>query len=310
MTLLDKFKAIPQETVDYIRDRDIASRMQIDGISTEIATFVGLTANKDYIRACYEQLVNRKILAADSLDLYNSFAASIHEVLVRIYQGSELSSVYYFTEEMVKTASQAAVSYPASDADLWTHQIIRMPPTGGAAYWASEIDWTVTMEGRGRFNVPAQLFFATDTMFAHVLFVTDPELPIIYPIPGGEDRVLLPSAPKKYGLSSYAVWRFLDSPIVGTTPMRFSRAERHRMKKLTPREWGPLLVTLRRAQNSAATTPEATDWSCRWIVSGHWRNQWCPSTETHRATWIAPYVKGPDDKPLHTPGAKLFVVKR
>lgn len=40
------------------------------------------------------------------------------------------------------------------------------------------------------------------------------------------------------------------------------------------------------------------DWSHRWIVDGHWKNQWHPSTSTHVPTWIAPYVKGPDDKPL------------
>lgn len=40
------------------------------------------------------------------------------------------------------------------------------------------------------------------------------------------------------------------------------------------------------------------EWSHQWIVSGHWRNQWVPSIEDHRLTWIAPYVKGPEDRPL------------
>lgn len=40
------------------------------------------------------------------------------------------------------------------------------------------------------------------------------------------------------------------------------------------------------------------DWSHRWIVDGHWRNQYHPSTGDHVPTWIAPYVKGPEDKPL------------
>lgn len=42
------------------------------------------------------------------------------------------------------------------------------------------------------------------------------------------------------------------------------------------------------------------EWSQRWIVDGHWRNQYLPSNGEHRPTWIAPYVKGPDDKPLVT----------
>lgn len=40
------------------------------------------------------------------------------------------------------------------------------------------------------------------------------------------------------------------------------------------------------------------DWSHRWMVTGHWRKQWYAKTEVHRPKWIAPYVKGPDDKPL------------
>jgi hypothetical protein len=42
------------------------------------------------------------------------------------------------------------------------------------------------------------------------------------------------------------------------------------------------------------------EWSHRWMVSGHWRNQpYKINGETvHRQIWIAPYVKGPESKPL------------
>jgi len=36
----------------------------------------------------------------------------------------------------------------------------------------------------------------------------------------------------------------------------------------------------------------------RFIVRGHWRNQWYPSLADHRQIWISPYVKGPEDAPL------------
>ena len=39
-------------------------------------------------------------------------------------------------------------------------------------------------------------------------------------------------------------------------------------------------------------------WTCRWIVGGHWRDQWYPSRGRHRPKWIAPYIKGPEDRPL------------
>jgi hypothetical protein len=43
---------------------------------------------------------------------------------------------------------------------------------------------------------------------------------------------------------------------------------------------------------------EEVNWSHRWVVRGHWRNQWRPKEGRHVPTWIAPFVKGPEDKPL------------
>lgn len=42
----------------------------------------------------------------------------------------------------------------------------------------------------------------------------------------------------------------------------------------------------------------AINYSHRFVVRGHWRNQWYPSIRAHRQVWISPYVKGPDDRPL------------
>ena len=52
------------------------------------------------------------------------------------------------------------------------------------------------------------------------------------------------------------------------------------------------------------------DYAVRWIVRGHWRNQWYPSLGRHQPKWITPYVKGPEDKPLKTPRASVFAVVR
>jgi len=40
------------------------------------------------------------------------------------------------------------------------------------------------------------------------------------------------------------------------------------------------------------------EYTHRWMVEGHWRNQWYPSMKKHRQKYIASYVKGPDDKPF------------
>ncbi len=40
------------------------------------------------------------------------------------------------------------------------------------------------------------------------------------------------------------------------------------------------------------------DWSHRWVVRGHWRNQWHPNSKRYAPVWVMPHVKGPEDKPL------------
>ena len=51
------------------------------------------------------------------------------------------------------------------------------------------------------------------------------------------------------------------------------------------------------------------EYSVRWIVRGHWRNQYHPSTGRHEPKWIMPYVKGPDGAPVKNP-VRLFSVSR
>lgn len=72
------------------------------------------------------------------------------------------------------------------------------------------------------------------------------------------------------------------------------------------------IVVLRRRQAEAHSegNNEPVEWSCRWIVSGHWRNQYHPSTGERVPTWILPYIKGPEDKPLKEPGGKIYIVTR
>lgn len=77
------------------------------------------------------------------------------------------------------------------------------------------------------------------------------------------------------------------------------------------------VVTLRRTEhvNGAASVPGHRDveWSCRWTVGAnfnHWRRQYFPSTQTHKWVHIAPYIKGPADKPLKAPAKTFYRVVR
>lgn len=92
--------------------------------------------------------------------------------------------------------------------------------------------------------------------------------------------------------------------------------ERHRRKQIA-REHDAVVsdvkvVQLRRTETretlDATTAVDHIDWSCRWIVNGHWRNQ--PYKEGSKLIYIMPFVKGPADKPLKVPTHTVYAVNR
>lgn len=72
------------------------------------------------------------------------------------------------------------------------------------------------------------------------------------------------------------------------------------------------VITLRRvAQPEPGTGSDPIDWNQRWWVHGHWRMQACgPEMTDRRPTWISPYVKGPEDKPLAPLKPRRFEITR
>jgi len=62
------------------------------------------------------------------------------------------------------------------------------------------------------------------------------------------------------------------------------------------------IVQYRRVETDKEYSGESSvEWSHRWIVRGHWR--WQPyktidGKDDVKRIWIAPFMKGPDDKPL------------
>lgn len=55
----------------------------------------------------------------------------------------------------------------------------------------------------------------------------------------------------------------------------------------------------RRTWDPEAAENRGREFSHQWVVSGHWRDQVCgPARSRRRPVYIAPYIKGPADKPL------------
>jgi hypothetical protein len=87
-------------------------------------------------------------------------------------------------------------------------------------------------------------------------------------------------------------------------PMQATRGVRKRAQKALPDRPIPdvRVVTLRRYRDDDdhEVDPEmrGREYSHRFIVNAFWRRQWYPSEQRHKPKWIAPYVKGPKNKPL------------
>lgn len=80
-----------------------------------------------------------------------------------------------------------------------------------------------------------------------------------------------------------------------------ARPERRRYTRAGMPEPGPVRVLrLRRSVrgDQAPAGGSSREYRHRWMVRGHWRNQWYPSIKDHRPKWIAQYLAGPDGAPL------------
>jgi hypothetical protein len=109
-----------------------------------------------------------------------------------------------------------------------------------------------------------------------------------------------------------AAMLWIQQMVIVTERREPDRHTRRRLERsgITP---SPIhVVRLRRAVVSGHpnTSNEHKEWTCQWIVRGHWRQQFYPSTNAHRPKWILPYVKGPEDAPLKPPAPTVFAVTR
>jgi hypothetical protein len=107
-----------------------------------------------------------------------------------------------------------------------------------------------------------------------------------------------------------AYLRLLSQTLIKSSPASVDKAAK---KRATRRGLPGLVttVTLRRVTYVGNETHDETEveWSHRWLVRGHWRRQPCgpehPLAEPDghggfvAIIYINPYIKGPEDKPLH-----------
>jgi hypothetical protein len=88
--------------------------------------------------------------------------------------------------------------------------------------------------------------------------------------------------------------------LVDRATERTPRPERRRTQRAGLPGRDVHTVRLRHATHPGGGAGDAgREYSCRWVVRGHWRNQpWGPNRSLRRPTWVLPHVKGPDGAPL------------
>lgn len=106
------------------------------------------------------------------------------------------------------------------------------------------------------------------------------------------------------------IWRLMLQTITIKTQMRASRSTNKRLEKSDYTRRGVTVITLRRPKSESSGEHRDVEWTKRWLVSGHWRNQWFPSLGMHKQILINPYIKGPLDKPLEIRDRRVFQLVR
>lgn len=134
----------------------------------------------------------------------------------------------------------------------------------------------------------------------------------------GEDQTLAAMETMSRFFMAGCLW--LQQKILVESPGHIERHERKRLEKsgeLPSLNWRSIaavrVVQLRRRESVPLTTEEpgahrVVNWSCRWLVTGHWRQQ--HYRDGVKAKWISGYDKGPADKPFRVSPRRVYVVSR
>lgn len=188
--------------------------------------------------------------------------------------------------------------------DLWTDPD---DSAKGLAKYLEEEEFPEVMESIGRW-MPTHF-----TMYTESLSLGPTML-----MPGNEQqmRFLLNGhdAPPMAGTNLFryvhALFLMLNQTLVRVEDDQPNRASRRRaMRKGMPGKVA--VIALRRQEGVSRHEGESVvEWSHRWVVRGHWRWQACgPGRAERKRIWIAPFVKGPEDKELIITD-KLYELRR
>lgn len=107
------------------------------------------------------------------------------------------------------------------------------------------------------------------------------------------------AADKSFERKFYATHLLMQQTLTWVESVMPDRPTRRRLARAGLPPSDIKVIKLRRMGKAPDREDEAiVAWTHRWLVNGHWRQQFYPSTRSHKPVWISPHVKGPSDKPL------------
>lgn len=212
----------------------------------------------------------------DEYDLADRYVAALKVVISR-------SELFFATDDMCELANVASSSLPPTRLSAQT-----FPSSNGLMYFSSLnacIIWNLE---------PAH----NDAVWLVYISLTDDNNIRLLPtgtIDLNEDFVSEPREISSVLISSLIL---MAQPLVSVAKPTLTKRQSKRAGRraeLDPRQVS--IITLRRT-STRSKGANSVEREHRWAVRGHWRNQWHPRDECHVPTWISPYVKGPEGKPL------------
>lgn len=228
-------------------------------------------------------------------------------VALAMLSGAELYWVSASMADLAETGARTVSSFPLQEEDLPSPHgllIFERPITamreaqqGQALTSMSGILWG-SMHTSDWTGVTA--FPLRSTSF---LPVSEVSVPLGCHVRGGRE-----TAPTFY-YAMQTCWLLMQQTLAVETTVEPDRAARKRLKRAGREPGAVRVIELRRPQGGGGAGDGDRDYHHRWVVRGHWRQQWFPKREVHRPVWIAPHIKGPEGAPL-IGGDKVYAWKR
>lgn len=260
---------------------------------------------------------------------------SIH-VLRQEFARWKNGDLYFVTAEMTALAQDAAKSMPK-----FSLRRSDLPSESGVIYFDSQLGNTKNVETGAKAPIVAVAWGPVGMNSQAVPGATIQERPYVWlsfysdipselraeaQIPTGplmyDDEAALAfediddiadvlGADNQFGwaLTVTAAWLLMHQQVASVEHVELDRTTRRRLRREGIDDLQPIRVVSLRTHSPASGGDGSRDYHHRWVVKGHWRNQWYPSQKRHVPLWISPHVKGPDGAPL-LGGEKVYAWTR